>query len=298
VAIYTNIPVQADVLEDLFKRFPDVPREVVLKVELLSLGHWFTDAALDATAGSQVKSYRLFSYDLVPMSQMERNESRKVPEYYVIFQGDYGLRPVIVQTTLDPNSPYVVDVVDGRLVLTANGRVLCNVAYPKAPGYYAKRTEQGVPYHEIIAYGFFTTVFRNCQYWGPKEECRFCDINENARQMKESHEFTLVAPVKPLEDVREVGLEVSREALATYGFQSPVTFLITGGTILCSSGSIRARPGASAMTNGSAACSTLSMCWAKATSGRTSSAGSRWPGRTVSSQWMRPSPPPPTASTR
>jgi hypothetical protein len=232
VAIYTNIPVQTEFLEDLFQRFPDVPREVVLKVELLSLGHWFTDAALEATVGSQVKSYRLFSYDLVPMSQMERNESRKVPEYFVIFQGSYGLRPVIVQTTLDPNSPYVVDVVDGRLVLTANGQVLCNVAYPKAPGYYAKRTEQGVPYHEIIAYGFFTTVFRNCQYWGPKEECRFCDINENARQMKESHEFTLVAPVKPLEDVREVGLEVSREALATYGFQAPVTFLITGGTIL------------------------------------------------------------------
>jgi hypothetical protein len=204
----------------------------VLKVELLSLGHWFTDAALDATAGSLVKSYRLFSYDLIPMSQMERNEARKVPEYFFIFEGPYDLRAIKVQTSMDPNSPYVVDVVDGRLVLTANGEVLCNVAYPISPAYYHKKTPEGVAYHEIIAYGVFTTVFRNCQYWGPKEECRFCDINENARQMKESHDFTLNAPVKKVEDVEEVGREVSREALATYGYQAPVNFLITGGTIL------------------------------------------------------------------
>lgn len=231
MATMTMAP-QAAVLENLFRKYPDVPREVVLKVELLSLGHWFTDAALEATKGSQVKTYRLFSYDLVPMSQMERNESRKVPEYFFFFEGPYDLRPVIVQTTMDPNSPYLIDVMDGRLVLTANGQVLCNVAYPKAPAYYSKKTPEGVAYHEIIAYGFFTTVFRNCQYWGPKEECRFCDINENARQMKESHEFTLNAPVKKIEDVEEVSREVSREALATFGYQAPVTFLITGGTIL------------------------------------------------------------------
>ena len=54
-------------LEGYFRAFPDVPREVVLKIELLSRGQWFTDAALAATKGSLVKSYRLFSYDLVPM---------------------------------------------------------------------------------------------------------------------------------------------------------------------------------------------------------------------------------------
>jgi hypothetical protein len=223
---------QADVLEELFRRYPDVPREVILKIELLSLGHWFTDAALEATRGSVVKSYRLFSYDLIPMEQMERNEARKAPEYFFIFQGPYDLRPVIVQTSMDPNSPYLIDVVDGRLVLTSNGDVVCNVAYPVQPTYYARSTPQGAAYHEVIAYGFFATVFRNCQYWGPKEECRFCDINENARQMKESHEFTLNAPVKNVVDVEEVGREISREALAKYGYQAPVSFLITGGTIL------------------------------------------------------------------
>ena len=35
-----------DELESYFKNYPDLPREVVLKHDLLRDGHWFTDAAL------------------------------------------------------------------------------------------------------------------------------------------------------------------------------------------------------------------------------------------------------------
>ena len=43
-----------DELESYFTRYPDVPTETILKQHLLSLGHWFSDAALDATAGALV----------------------------------------------------------------------------------------------------------------------------------------------------------------------------------------------------------------------------------------------------
>lgn len=218
-------------LEALFKRFPDVPREVILKIELLSRGHWFTDTALAATKGSMVKSYRLFSYDLMPMSDMKRNEARQVPEWFYIFQGPYDLRAVMVQTTMDSRSPFVIDVVDEKLVLTVDGKKICNISYPVEPKYYAKKLDDGVAYHEICAYGYFVTVFRQCQYWGPKEECRFCDINENARQMKESREFTLNAPVKNVDHVAQVAKEVAREMNEREGFTAPSAFLITGGTI-------------------------------------------------------------------
>jgi hypothetical protein len=218
-------------IEGYFRQFPDVPREIIVKVELLSKGHWFTDAALKATHGSLVKSYRLFSYDLIPMDQMKRNEARQVPEWFYIFQGPYDLRAVQIQTTMDPSSPYIIDLVDGRLVLTSGGEIICNVAYPLEPKYYAKRFPDGVLYHEVCAYGYFFTVFRQCQYWGPKEECRFCDINQNARQMKESREFTLNAPVKKIEQVAEAAREVGRNMLAKEGYQAPISFLITGGTI-------------------------------------------------------------------
>jgi len=43
-----------EVLEVYFKKYPDVPKETILKQHLLSLGHWFSDAALEAAAGALV----------------------------------------------------------------------------------------------------------------------------------------------------------------------------------------------------------------------------------------------------
>jgi hypothetical protein len=219
-------------IESYFDRYSDVPREVILKQDLLRGGHWFTDAALEAASQSLVKSYRLFSYDLMPMTEMKRKEHRKIPEWFTIRGGDYGLRPVTVQTTLDSKSPYVIDVVDGQLKLLLEGREICNVSFPKPLKYYARKFEDGTAYHEIIAYGYFVTVFRNCQYWGPDEECRFCDININARQMKESKDFTFNAPVKPVAHMVEVARAIEEDATEEVGFPPPIDFIITGGTIL------------------------------------------------------------------
>jgi hypothetical protein len=220
---------ESEDLEAYFKKYPDVPKETILKQHLLSLGHWFSDAALKAAAGALVKSYRLFSYDLVPMSEFKRGEHRRVPEHFVILNGPYGMRPVAIQTSLSPHSPYLIDVVDGRLVMTTAGRVLAEVRFPKTPDYYAKSLPDGTPYHEIVAFGAFITIFRNCQYWGAKEECKFCDINENARQMKLSRDFTLAAPVKSVEDVVRVCDEVASDA-RRLGVSAP-GFVLSGGSI-------------------------------------------------------------------
>ena len=123
------------ILEGYFNKYPEVPKETILKQHMLSLGHWFSDAALDASEGALVKSYRLFSYDLVPMSYFKRNEHRRVPEHFVLINGPHNMRPVAIQTSLSPDSPYLVDVVDGRLVLTVDGHVVSEVPIPKTPDY-------------------------------------------------------------------------------------------------------------------------------------------------------------------
>ena len=101
-------------LENYFSGYRDLPREIILKHDLLRVGHWFTDAALELASQALVKSYRLFSYDLMPMKDMKRKEHRKTPEWFTVRRGMYDLRPVSIQTTLDANSPYVIDVVDGQ----------------------------------------------------------------------------------------------------------------------------------------------------------------------------------------
>ncbi|HEX2928082.1 MAG TPA: radical SAM protein [Candidatus Binatia bacterium] len=217
-----------DILEGYFNKYPDVPKETILKQHMLSLGHWFSDAALDACEGALVKSYRLFSYDLVPMSYFKRNEHRRVPEHFVLINGPYDMRPVAIQTSLSPDSPYLIDIVDGRFVLAVDGHVVSHVRIPKTPDYYFQSLPDGTPYHEIVAFASFITIFRNCQYWGAKEECKFCDINENARQMKLSRDFTLTAPVKSVEDVVTVCEYVANDAKKIGAGQG---FVLSGGSI-------------------------------------------------------------------
>ena len=219
-------------IEAYFRRYPDVPREVIVKEDIVNLGQRFTEAALGAAEGSMVKSYRLFSYDMVRMADMEQQEHKRAPESFLIEAGPYGLRTVQLQTRMAPDSPYLVDLVDGRLALLLDGVAVARVRYPEAPDYYARSFEDGTRYHEIIANGNFCTVFRTCQYWGPKEECKFCDINENARQMKQSHDFTVAAPVKRADYVAEVANEIQREADAKAGHPVGTYYVLTGGTIL------------------------------------------------------------------
>jgi len=91
-----------EILEGYFNKYPDVPKETIVKQHMLSLGHWFSDAALDACKGALVKSYRLFSYDLVPMTELKRGEHRRVPEHFVLLNGPYNMRPVAIKTSLSP----------------------------------------------------------------------------------------------------------------------------------------------------------------------------------------------------
>ena len=74
------------------------------------------------------------------------------------------------------------------------------------PEYYRHTLSNGKTVMETaptIQWGYliYLTVLRLCQYFGAKEECRFCDINHNWRQHKQAgRPYT---GIKPVEDVLE-----------------------------------------------------------------------------------------------
>src|SRR5262249_59886114 len=111
----TTTEYDTEILESYFDRYPDVPKETILKQHLLRLGHWFSDAALQATAGALVKSYRLFSYDLVPMSELKRGEHRRGPPHLVFLHRPFGLRPGSLSNLLFPPPPPLFSLVSFSL---------------------------------------------------------------------------------------------------------------------------------------------------------------------------------------
>src|SRR4249919_2500197 len=162
-------------VEELMTRFPHIPREAVLKEDLLRTGIAFEDSALTENLDGDVKpkSYFIFSFDQKPLAELGEAALRRPPEEIALTGGPYGLRRTIVSVRVNPKSPY--RVVGSELTL--DGGLVADVTAPPMPEYYRHTLANGKTVMETaptIQWGYliYLTVLRLCQYFGAKEECR------------------------------------------------------------------------------------------------------------------------------
>jgi hypothetical protein len=216
-------------IEALLERFADLPQEVVFKEDILRQGIAFSEDALRISSGYKPKAYFIFSFDLVPIADMQNREHLRVPEEICLVNGKRRFRRVVVSVRVNPGSPYRVELdPDGRLILCLDGGEVCEVRYPEVPQYYRRRLSSGKPITDIaptIEWGYllYLTVFRLCQYFGRQEECQFCDINENYRQQKQSgRPYTGVKSVEEILEALQIISDTDSESQA---------YTVTGGSI-------------------------------------------------------------------
>src|SRR5919199_2892262 len=155
------------------ERFPHVPREAVLKEDLLRTGIAFDETALTDNLDGAVKpkSYFIFSFDQKPLAELGEAATRRPPEEVALTGGPYELRRTIVSVRVNPSSPYRVARADGDLRLSLEGRELAEVALPPMPEYYRHTLSNGKTVMETaptIEWGYliYLTVLRLCQYFG------------------------------------------------------------------------------------------------------------------------------------
>ena len=224
---------RAALVEALMERFAHIPREAVLKEDVLRSGIAFDDSALTENLDGEVKpkSYFIFSFDQKPLAELGEAARRRPPEEVALTGGPYELRRTIVSVRVNPDSPYRVARDDaGELRLSLEDREIADVALPPMPEYYRHSLANGKTVMETaptIQWGYliYLTVLRLCQYFGAQEECGFCDINHNWRQhRKAGRPYT---GVKPVEDVLEALELIDR--YDTDGASRAYT--LTGGSI-------------------------------------------------------------------
>ncbi|HEX6750327.1 MAG TPA: radical SAM protein [Longimicrobium sp.] len=220
-------------VEGLIARFPHIPREAVLKEDLLRTGIAFDDSALTDNLDGEVKpkSYFIFSFDQKPLAQLGEAARRRPPEEIALTGGPYELRRTIVSVRVNPDSPYRVARDEaGGLRLSLEGRTVADVGLPPMPEYYRHTLANGKTVMETaptIQWGYliYLTVLRLCQYFGAKEECQYCDINHNWRQHKqEGRPYT---GVKPVADVLEALEIIDRYDTA----KASKAYTLTGGSV-------------------------------------------------------------------
>lgn len=85
-------------IEQLMERFPHVPREAVVKEDLLRGGVAFDESALSDNEDGDVKpkSYFIFSFDHGTLPELGAAALRRPPEEIVLTGGPYGLRRTVV----------------------------------------------------------------------------------------------------------------------------------------------------------------------------------------------------------
>jgi hypothetical protein len=226
-------PWTIDDLEAQMARHPTLPREAVLKADLLRRGVHFDEGALVPAGGEagpshQPKSYFIFSFDMVRQKQLDEVQKWRAPEEIALTGGPYRLRRTIVSVRLNPSSPYRIAPREGALALHLDDAPLCDVGYHDLPPYYREKLPDGRPAAEIaptIEWGYllYLTVFRVCQYFGDKEECQFCDINNNYRQqIKEGRPYTGVKSVEDILAALDRVVESGSESRA---------YTVTGGSV-------------------------------------------------------------------
>jgi hypothetical protein len=215
-------------VEILKLRYPDIPIEAIFKEDILRRGIAWSREALEVATGFKPKAYFIFSFDLVPISQMDQSENTKAPEEIRLVGGAYDFRPVIVSVRINPNSPYRVVSCEAGLILALDEEPIAGVELQKTPDYYQRSLASGKPIMDIaptIEWGYllYLTVFRLCQYFGVQEECQFCDINENYRQQKKSgRPYTSVKSEEEILEALAIIASTDSESKA---------YTVTGGSI-------------------------------------------------------------------
>ena len=221
-------------LESYAKKYADVPMEVILKEDLLRLGTGISADAIRAVSNYRTQAYYLFSYNISEHSDLDDNLSTTAPEDILFRDGPYDLRPTRVRIVLNKESPYLIDVVDGKTMICENGAPIAEAKYPEKPDYYGKEFEDGTSYEQVIpllydSYAFITT-FRACHYWGDKEECKFCDINYNLRKTRRlTGDHVTAEAIKDKDRLVDVLDVMSQEPDPA---KKMITILMTGGSIV------------------------------------------------------------------
>ena len=156
-------------IEALFKRYPDVNAEVIVKEDAQREGFMFTNEAINFGGGEVLKTYHLFSWDQGRLDKMDDQKAPiKLPNVIEVHGGPYQLRRTIMRPRINPSSPYLIDVVDGvpRILDRASRELIADVKpWGKPPlDYFKKQFSDGTPFPHVLEERGDCIVFRQCQY--------------------------------------------------------------------------------------------------------------------------------------
>lgn len=204
-------------LKEVIGKYPDVSKFVIIKTDVQLRGFALSDKARELFDPEihQAKARTVFY-----------NKDSLNPSGLILRDGTFIVGGYTEDTNFGIRDPYLVDVVDGKLVLTDLGEVIEEVEYWRKANYYDKLTSKGNPMWQIVGsrpQRFELSVNKHCYFWDKAGGgCKYCTIGSLAKENKDKN-------ISPLLDIDEI-VETVQEGLKQKGRYT--TFCLTAGSIL------------------------------------------------------------------
>ena len=187
--------------EEVSAKYPEFPRLIMLKTDIHRRGVFYTDKALETV---DVTKHQLGGTHIFGTRDGKLTQR---PEAFILRDGT----SVLSTPTPLEDSPYIVDQIDGKLVLTDEGKILEEVFFWDKPDFYDQKTSSGALMQNIVSarpQRLYLIPNRYCHFWSDDSGCRFCDIVNNLKQQKD--EIDMQSKIKA-KDVCETIKEALKE---------------------------------------------------------------------------------------
>jgi len=167
---------------------PDVPLNFLLKTDALRRGVTFSKGALDAVQDPKI--YDLSISIEFQWHMLDETGDFSIPYTFSLSDGSS------VGTRVAPpeNDPYLIDLKDNKFMICwPDGEPIQEIFFRIPAHHNGKILSNGIEAEMIAHYvidGFYFVPTHHCAYWNKDEQCRFCDLDYNAKhQMKMGRGF-------------------------------------------------------------------------------------------------------------
>ena len=199
---------------DVIQKYPEVSPFVIIKTDAQRRGLKYTEAALERVNPKIHQTLnRSFGGEVSDKNTRE--------PFSLLMRDGTSILAGAHRGSGEARDPLVIDVVDGKTVITDQGKVLEEVIYWEKPDFYDKFTSKGTPMWQIAwarPQRIDLNPYQDCQFWNtPGHGCKYCAI-KGTYQLTNKPDFV---------DIDEID-ETVTEALKLSGVYDKVMSLPKG----------------------------------------------------------------------
>lgn len=205
-------------LAEVIEKYPDVPRFIILKLDLQLRGVKLTDRALEAVQDDKYRHSGISLYG----TEADKASSKADPGPAILRDGT----TVVYTPGNESEDSYVIDNVDGRFLILDGEAQIEEVDFSPRPAYYGKKTSRGVPMESVAnarPQRLDITPYRYCHFWDTGHQCKYCGFFTDLREQRQVGGAQFMKVLDP-----EDAYETVKEALKEPGRFSQI--YLTAGT--------------------------------------------------------------------